>query len=294
MPPDRWLALTVGVPEGDGEDGAWDAIPELLLGLGGSGVQETDGRFTTFLLPPSDLDAFLALARERIARLAPEAAELRWSWQYHQDWEHLWRRGLGPRRVTDRITVAPSWDLPDVTEGEILICLDPGMAFGTAEHATTRGCLRLMDGRVRSGNRIADIGAGSGILSIAAAALGAGDVMAVEVDPMACQAARENLEMNGVADQVRLLVQEVRGDDPIPGAPFHGVVANIQPSILAPLLPAFGRSLAPGGWMILSGILLKEKDPLLASAAEAGFALEEEDQEEDWWSGAFKHLEVFG
>lgn len=290
MPPDRWLVLTVGIPDGQWEDEACDAIPELLLELGGGGVEESGDGFTTYLLPPSDLDSFLALARLRVARVAPEGAELRWWWQPHEDWEHLWRKGLGPRRVTDRITVAPSWDLPDVTEKELLIRLDPGMAFGTAEHATTRGCLRLMDGRVRTGNRVADIGSGSGILSIAAVGLGAREVLAVEVDPLACQAAAENLEANGVADRIRLLVQEVQGDVPLPGSPFHGLVANIQRSVLVPLLPAFRGSLAVGGWLILSGVLLEEKDLLLASTAEAGFVLEEEDQEETWWSGAFMRL----
>lgn len=287
MPPDRWLVLTVSLPSETPEGETWESIPEFLLSLGGGGVQETREGFTTYLLPPPELDGFLARVREGLNRIVPGAPEVRWSWQPHEDWEHLWRKGLGPRRVTPRITVAPSWDLPSVPEEEILICLDPGMAFGTAEHATTRGCLRLLDGRVREGDRVADIGAGSGILSIAAVRLGAVEVLAVEVDPMACQAARENLEANGVAERVNLLTREVRAGDPLAGAPFQGIVSNIQPFVLEPLLPTFRESLVSGGWLILSGLLLEEKDELLASARAEGFVLEDEDWEETWWSGAF-------
>lgn len=290
MPPDRWLALTVRFLQDGASSEALESIPQLLLDLGGGGVEESSRGFTTYLLPPSDPEAFLDEARIRLARLTPDA-ELLWSWQPHEDWEDLWRKGLGPRRITPRITVAPSWDLPEPEGVEILIQLDPGMAFGTAEHATTRGCLRLLDGRVRPGDRVADIGSGSGILSIAAVGLGAREVLAVEVDAMACQAAQENLEANGVQQQVRILNREVKGEGPLPTAPFQGIVANIQPFILVPLLPNFRESLEPEGWLILSGILREERDALLASAAEAGFLLDHEDQEESWWSGAFTRSE---
>jgi ribosomal protein L11 methyltransferase len=161
------------------------------------------------------------------------------------------------------------------------------MAFGTAEHATTRGCLRLLDRRVREGDRIADIGSGSGILSIAAAHLGAREVLGIEVDPMACEAAQENLLANGVEGRVRIVVDEIQGSDPIPQAPYQGIVANIQRFILVPLLPSFRASMDQGAWMILSGILLEEREELLRATAEAGFTLDEEDQEGEWWSGVF-------
>lgn len=238
--------------------------------------------------PPEDPESFLVEVKARLQNEVPGSATLRWGWQPHEEWEILWRKGLGPRRITPRITVAPTWDLPPEDPDGFLIILDPGMAFGTAEHATTRGCLRLLDGRVRDGDHIADIGSGSGILSIAAAHLGAHRVMGVELDPMSCEAARENVEANGVAERVQILTQELRGDTTLPGAPFHGVVANIQRTILEPLLPSFRAILRTGGWIILSGILLEERSQILQAAGECHLSLEEEDEEGEWWSGAFR------
>ena len=105
---------------------------------------------------------------------------------------------------------------------------------------------------------------------------------------MACEAALENVAANGVTDRVRILIEEVGGTDPLPEAPFHGIVANIQRVILLPLLPAFRESLVEGGWVILSGILTEERDEVLAAAADCGLLLDGEDQEEEWWSGGFR------
>jgi ribosomal protein L11 methyltransferase len=251
-------------------------------------VEEKDGIFTTYLPPPEDLGALLAEARSGLERLGLPATGLEWSWQEQEDWESLWRKGLGPRRISERLVVAPSWDLPEVEPGDVLIVLDPGMAFGTAEHATTRGCLRLLERRVREGDRLADVGAGSGILSIAAARWGAGSVLALELDPISCEVARENVRSNGVEDRVRILEAEVRREDPIPGGGFHGIVANIQRSVLLPILPTFVNGLRTGGWIILSGILAEERDEVVARAAELRLALDAEDAEEEWWTGAFR------
>ena len=186
MTPDRWLTLTVRLAEAAVEaephlDPVRELVPQLLLEVGGAGVEESSDTFTTYLPPPEELDDFLATVRSRLNAFAPGRGQLEWGWQPHEDWEELWRQGLGPRRITPRIVVAPTWDTPVKNPGEILITLDPGMAFGTAEHATTRGCLRLLDGRVQQDDRVADIGSGSGILSIAAVHLGAKKVLAVEL-----------------------------------------------------------------------------------------------------------------
>jgi len=288
MVPDRWLALTVRLPAGsEGAPGA-ELVPDLLVELGGRGVEEENGTFTTYLLPPDDLEGVLGTAVARLRDVGLSDAELRWAWQPHEDWESLWRRGLGPRRVTDRLVVAPTWDVPEIGERDLLIVLDPGMAFGTAEHATTRGCLRLLAPRVREGDRIADVGSGSGILSIAAALLGAARVLAVEVDPVACEAARENLLANRVQDRIRILEEDVDGREPLPDGPYGGVVANIQRLILLSLLPAFRASMEEDGWLILSGILLSERDEIVSVASGHGLLVEEEDEEEEWWSGAFR------
>lgn len=263
---------------------------EELLALPARGVEERSGLLVVHVPDPAeDPDAFVARVRERLRSAAGfDPPELRRSWQPHQEWSELWRRGLEPRRVTDRLVVSPTWKDPELRDGELLITLDPGLAFGTAEHATTRGCLRLLDRTVRTGDEVADIGAGSGILSIAAAVLGASRVVAVEMDPWAAAAARENVAANGVEDRVEVRTGAV-GPDFLPGdPPFHGMVANIETGILIPLLPAFRGGLRPGGWLILSGVMTHEAGSVEAAAAQAGFTPDGEDREEDWWAGRFR------
>jgi ribosomal protein L11 methyltransferase len=260
------------------------------MDLGGRGVEERAEGFTTFLPPPQDLDAFIDRARETVEETTGGKGRLEWGWQPHEEWEVLWRRGLGPRRITPRILVTPTWESPDAGPGDVVITLDPGMAFGTAEHATTRGCLRLLDRTVQPGDRVADVGAGSGILSVAAALLGARHVLGMELDPMSCEAASENIAANGVQDRVRVLPREVRGPDHLPQGPYEGIVANIQRSILVPLLPSFRGSLVPEGWLILSGILLEEREDLLGAAVREGLVLKDQDREGGWWSGVFTLL----
>jgi ribosomal protein L11 methyltransferase len=285
MPPERWLALSVSVPD----DELAELLPEFLLQLGGSGVQETRSRLTTYLPPPPDLRQFLSEAQARLRTLSRgRELKLEWGWHPHQAWEELWRRGLRSRKVTKRLWVAHTWDRPRPGAGEIVITVDPGMAFGTAEHATTRGCLRLLERLIAEGDRIADVGAGSGILSIAAARLGAGAVTAFEQDPMACEVAGENVEANRVARIVRVAEGAVRGGQPLPDSPFDGILANIQCSVVIPLLGVLHRSLRQGGWLVLSGILLEEKEEVLRATADAGFAFDYEDIEGEWWSGAVR------
>lgn len=288
-PPDRWLVLRVPLPEAESVRDLWI---EELLALEVRGVEEQAEHLVVYLPPPSqDPDALVSDLTSRLARVdaggAAVPGPIEVGWQPHEAWEERWKQGFSARRVTDRITVAPSWDLPEVDPGEILLTLDPGMAFGTSEHPTTRGCLRLLDGLVEPGQCIADIGAGSGILGIAAALLGADRVLALELDPWACRVARENAERNGVADRISVRAGVVTTDGLPTDAPFDGIVANIESGILRPLLSALQGALTPEGWLILSGILRTEAPGIVTAAREAGLYLDTVDEEAEWWTGAF-------
>ena len=283
MLPDRWLEVAIRTSLDSG------LVASLLLELGATGMEERGSELVTYLPPPPDPEAALeGLRRELRALDRSEEPELTWRWQRQEEWETLWREGLGTRRITPRITVTPSWEPVEARGGEHVIVLDPGMAFGTAEHATTRGCLRALDGLVRPGQRIADVGSGSGILAIAAVHLGAESVLAIEMDAMSCASARDNISRNNVGNRVRIMEAEVKAGGPLPESPFHGIVANLQRHLVLPLLTALYGSLRPGGWLVVSGILTDQAGEVEANATGQGFVLEEADVEEGWWTATFR------
>jgi ribosomal protein L11 methyltransferase len=287
MIPDRWLRLSVELPS-EGDPGL---LAEGLVHLGGRAVEERDGCLVTYLPPPDDPEGLVveaARALEALSGLAP--LNVTWSWQAHEEWEEVWKRGLGPRKVSDRIVVTPTWEPRRTPEApdEVTIVLDPGMAFGTAEHPTTRGSLRLLDSTLTSGERIADVGCGSGILSIAAAKLGAREILAFEMDPYSCHATRENARANGVEELVRVRECRVAPGDLSPHGPLDGIVANIESEILRPLLPEFREALLPGGWLIVSGILTQERGGMEEAASRHLLELEADDVGGEWWSACFR------
>jgi len=282
----RWLELAVRCPL------AGDRAPLLvdgLLALGGRAAEERDGWYVTHVRSPKDLDSFRAEAESLLSSLTGlDGIELGTKWREHEDWAETWKRGLGFRRITDHIAVRPSWVAEPAESPKIVVILDPGMAFGTAEHGTTRGCLRLLDGVVAPGEQLLDVGAGSGILAIASALLGASEVVALEGDALACEALLENLKRNGVEDRVHLVEGLVDARKLAAHGPVDGVVANIESATLARLLAGFAAALRPGGWLILSGILAEEWPSLRDSAEAAGFRHRDVDADGEWRAGLFE------
>jgi ribosomal protein L11 methyltransferase len=285
-PSARWLELGVRCVS------AGDLAPLLvdgLLELGGRAAEERDGWFVTHVQSPQDLDAFRERAESMLSSLTGlDDIEVSTKWREDEDWAETWKRGLGFRRITDRVAVRPSWVAEPDGPPEIVVVLDPGMAFGTAEHGTTRGCIRLLDRVVSTGESLLDVGAGSGILAIAAALLGASEVIALEGDALACEALAENLERNGVEDRVRLIEGLVDSSGLASYGPVDGVVANIESATLARLLAGFAGALRPGGWLILSGILAEEWPPLRDAAEAAGLRHRDVDSDGEWRAGLFE------
>jgi ribosomal protein L11 methyltransferase len=286
----RWLQVRVRArAAADLSSSSDEGLIEGLLALGGRAAEERDGWYMTALEAPADLDVFVARARSTLAELAgSDAIDLEVEWRDHEDWAETWKRGLAPRWVTDRILVRPSWTSPPAEIPAVEIVIDPGMAFGTAEHGTTRGCLRLLDRVVRDGDRVLDVGSGSGILAIAAARLGAQEVIAIEADTLACEALRENIVHNGVEERVRCVEAMVGPDDLIAMGPVSGVVANIESGPLTRLMEGFAGALRASGWLILSGILADEWPTLSSEAERRGFRLREVDADGEWRSGLFE------
>lgn len=184
-----------------------------------------------------------------------------------QDWQHAWRAHYRPIRVGERFWIRPSWDIGTPQQaGDLVITLDPGMAFGTGTHATTQLCLQALERLVQPQESVLDLGCGSGILSLGASMLGAHPVLAVDIDADAVEATRANAAANGVALAAR------QGSLPDVTGRWQIVVANILAPILSDMI-ASGRLLdrvAPDGYLVLSGILVGQAAAIEATLRDHG------------------------
>jgi ribosomal protein L11 methyltransferase len=196
------------------------------------------------------------------------------------DWADAWKAHFFVHRVGARTVIVPSWREAEYEPrpGDIALLLDPGMAFGTGLHPTTRLCLQAAEALVRPGMRVLDLGAGSGILAIAAAKLGAGAVEAVEIDPVAAAVCAENVERNGVADTVRVR----QGSLDEAGQPFDLALANITIRTLLEVYPTLAKRLRPGAQAVMSGVLDERADELTGVLCDHGWRHLDTHHEQDW------------
>lgn len=255
-----------------------DGVIAALFGQGVQAVQEIDGALATSIPDPDRCAALEAavMAASPDARVTITPAPI-------VDWTEKWKASVRAHDL-GALTVTPPW-LADGMDPARTIIIEPAMAFGTGEHQTTRGVLRLLRAIIRPGDRVADLGAGSAVLAIGAAKLGASAVIAIEIDPDAIENAEENVARNGVADAVTVVEGDAALLLPLV-APVRVITANIISSVLLQILPAIKAALTADGEAILSGILVAERDEMLAAFDDLGWTVEREDVEEAWWSVA--------
>ena len=256
-----------------------EAVLAALFEAGSGGVQEDGDAIITHF--PEDID--LAALADHLRTVSPGAA-IEIADTPPVDWTEAWKSGVHAHQVGG-LTITPPWLSPQGAN-ERTIVIDPGMAFGTGEHATTRGVIALLPKVIRAGDRVADLGAGSAILSIAAVRLGAAWAAAIEMDPDAIGNAEENVERNGVSDRVRVIEGEAAVVLPLV-APVRLVLANIISSVLLELMPVIDAALVPGGAAILSGILATERAEMLG-ALSPRWRMVDEIGAEQWWSVALE------
>ena len=198
-----------------------------------------------------------------------------------EDWQESWKRHFHVLRVGRRIVICPTWREHREQPDEIVISLDPGMAFGTGHHPTTRMCLEAVEALVFPNSRVLDVGCGSGILSIASAKLGAAEVVSYEIEEPAARVARENALRNGV-EQVVKVVQGTLGSDDGREQGYDVVLANISATVVSSMSGLLAGAVAPGGKVVVSGIVGDRNEEVADKLKLAGLTLIEETWSDDW------------
>jgi ribosomal protein L11 methyltransferase len=294
-----WRTLTVEIAQA----GA-DWVQGLLLDEGALGIQVEDDETRAVpgkAMAPTGRASILAtfgkgpgLEARVVSRLAKHAdeipggtgMELHWADLHQEDWVGNFKAHWKSLSLTPKTWVVPSWEREDFQpppDCQRIIEIDPGMAFGTGSHATTMLCARALEDHLEAHLddqvplRILDVGTGTGILAILAAQMGVKKIVGTDVDPAAIRAAMENAEKNNVASQIDFM-----SADADPGEKYPLVVANILANILIGLVDFIGPRVAPGGTLLLSGILVAQKDSVVETYEGAGFAFSRQEELEGW------------
>jgi ribosomal protein L11 methyltransferase len=280
--PSSWLQLSVRT-----DPAAFDALSNFLIERGSPGVVIKKNEIQAYFAHSED-DASIRKDVQRFLRairgLYPRVHDARLGCRILKDrnWNSSWRRFFTPQKVGKAFWVAPPWAAAPKPRDRHVIIIEPGMAFGTGTHATTRGCMEFIEQAVdslRGGEFTAlDVGTGSGILAIALAKLGASQVWAVDNDPVAVKIARQNVRRNGMQSKIRLQATSLNSI----GDSFSIVVANLTAETILDLAQALEMKVAPRGFLILSGILTPKANAVIHRFKCAGFKVNGRKHEKEW------------
>jgi ribosomal protein L11 methyltransferase len=276
--PGSYIEVEIGADEALAEN-----LAAILSQLGFEGFWEDEGALRCYISAARWTPGFLEEVQATAALVARSssspAPRIRMHTIENKNWNSEWEKTIRPIRVSDRIVISPSWQRASTQPGDIVLTIDPKMSFGTGYHETTRLMLRLMESAVRPGITMLDVGTGTGVLAIAGVRLGCASAVACDVDEWSYENARENAGVNGVADRVSV----IRGDiSHTPRAAFDLVVANIQLSVIIPILEDLKERCAEGGLLLLSGLLLRDEEEIISCLRKLGFAVSERLTENEW------------
>ena len=235
----------------------------------------------------SSLRSDLDILRSKYSNRDLGSLEIQLNQLQEEDWENSCKQYYQPISVGKKLIIVPEWLQDCIPSDRIPVLLDPGMIFGTGAHASTQMCLRWLEDAVSGGERVIDLGSGSGILSIASLLLGASSAIGVDIDPKAEDIARDNASLNGLhAPKFKAITGNVIGDQTtlalLSEEQYDIVLANIVADVIIPLAPIVPRLLKKGGVFICSGILNTRQDEVLASIENAGMAVTAQEEQDDW------------
>lgn len=282
-----WIKLTVTTT-----NEASEAVINLLMENGAGGVEIDDSdlsqvELATYFQAQAGLVELLPELEQKIAQLRefgldPGKGTVKLAELDDDSWADVWKKYYHPVRLTRYLTIVPSWEsyTPETTD-EKVIKLDPGRAFGTGTHPTTKLALQALETVVRGGETMIDVGTGSGVLSIAAKYFGVAQIAAYDVDAGAVKVAEENLALNGMQDAIT-----VGANDLLAGIKTKVglITANILAEIIVPLIPQAYECLKPGGIFITSGIIADKKDLIVSEIEAKGFVIDQILNIKDWYS----------
>ncbi|MBO4770062.1 MAG: 50S ribosomal protein L11 methyltransferase [Clostridia bacterium] len=232
------------------------------------------GAVSVYIPEERSTDECVAFIESRLGDVYHETSLIR---MHDEDWADSWKKYYRPVRIGHRLIVVPTWEKYEPEKDDVVLLMDPGMAFGTGTHETTRLCATLLEERF-NGGRMLDVGTGSGILAIAAAKLGAESVDAYDIDPVAVRVAKENCYVNGCENincGISDLMKGVNGE-------YDFICANIVADIIVRMAPDVKEHLADGGLIAFSGIINTQRDRVLENLTGYGLDLVEERTENDW------------
>jgi ribosomal protein L11 methyltransferase len=278
-------------PAGTSVEPAFELVDEGL----GARVDPTRPATVRAYVPARDItaaDQAVATVAEALGHLGAfglrPIGELQTRIVHEADWASAWKAHFPVIRVGRRVVIRPTWRRHRRQPGDVVVALDPGMAFGTGLHPTTRLCLAALEGIADEGAvddaRVLDVGCGSGILAIAALRLGAASAVGVDTDPIAIEATTANGRRNRVAQRLRARTGSLPSREP----PFDVVLANLIAGVLVPLAPGLREELRPGGRLVASGIFIDREGDVRAALEDAGLRFAARLAEGDWVAQVYR------
>ena len=251
-----------------------DLIDEAILN-----ADKTIASVSVYLPADSGVADTLVFLKSRFAELSINA-EISVSGVNEEDWANSWKEYYKPIKIGEKIVIVPAWEKYSAKDGEIIVRMDPGMAFGTGTHETTRLVIKFLEKYIKQGMRVADVGCGSGILAICASKLGAGECKAYDIDPVAVKVANENIKDSGldnVTCDVSDLLKQVDKS-----APYNVICANIVADIIIRMMPDVGELMDENSVILASGIIVERSEDVINAFDENGFKVVERIDENGW------------
>ena len=251
-----------------------DLIDESILN-----ADKTVASVLVYLSADGGATDTLAFLRGRFAELSIDA-NITVSGVNEEDWANSWKEYYKPIKIGERIVIVPAWEKYTQQDGEIIVRMDPGMAFGTGTHETTRLVIKLLEKYISSGMRVADVGCGSGILAICASKLGAAECKAYDIDPVAVKVANENIKDSGLTNvtcEVSDLLRQVDKSEP-----YDVICANIVADIIIRMMPDVGALMNESSVILASGIIVERSQDVISAFDEHGFKIVERIDENGW------------